>query len=104
RRRMVSPSESSWQPASLVEVLQNHASMAPDRLAFCFLIDGEEEGPRLTYAGLDRAARSLAAVLRDVAGPGDRALLLYEPGLDFIAAFFGCLYAGLIPVPAYPPR
>jgi acyl-CoA synthetase (AMP-forming)/AMP-acid ligase II len=88
----------------MVEVLQARADGAPDDLAFLFLIDGEEEGPRLTYAGLDRAARAVAAALREGAGPGDRALLLYEPGLDFIPAFFGCLYAGLIAVPACPPR
>jgi acyl-CoA synthetase (AMP-forming)/AMP-acid ligase II len=76
----------------------------PDDLAFCFLADGENESARLTYAGLDRAARAVAASLRDRAGPGDRALLLYEPGLDFIPAFFGCLYAGLVPVPVAPPR
>jgi acyl-CoA synthetase (AMP-forming)/AMP-acid ligase II len=90
--------------ASMVEVLRTRADTARDALAFCFLVNGEEEGPRLTYAALDRAARATAATLRDQAEPGDRALLLYEPGLDFIPAFFGCLYAGVIPVPAYPPR
>ena len=67
--------------------LQARAALTPDALAFCFLIDGEEEGPRFTYADLDRAARTVAAALQDVAGPGDRALLLYAPGLEFIAAF-----------------
>jgi acyl-CoA synthetase (AMP-forming)/AMP-acid ligase II len=89
---------------SLVEILQLRANATPDDLAFCFLLDGEEEGPRLTYAGLDRAARAIAATLRDAAEPGDRALLVYEPGLEFIPAFFGCLYAGVYAVPAYPPR
>lgn len=98
------PSSLAPRPSSLVEVLQTHAGAAPDRLAFCFLIDGEVEGPRLSYAGLDQAARSLAAVLGDVAGTGDRALLVYESGLDFITGFFGCLYAGVVPVPAAPPR
>jgi acyl-CoA synthetase (AMP-forming)/AMP-acid ligase II len=88
----------------MVEVLQARAGATPDHLAFAFLIDGEEEGPRLTFAGLDRAARAVAVALRDAAGPGDRALLVYEPGLEFIPAFFGCLYAGLHPVPASPPR
>ncbi len=35
---------------------------------------------------------------------GERALLLYPPGIEFISVFFGCLYAGVIAVPAYPPR
>jgi acyl-CoA synthetase (AMP-forming)/AMP-acid ligase II len=88
----------------MAEVLQARADQTPDALAFCFLIDGEEEGPQVTYGDLDRQARALAVALRDAAGPGDRALLLYAPGLEFIAAFFGCQYAGVVPVPAYPPR
>jgi acyl-CoA synthetase (AMP-forming)/AMP-acid ligase II len=104
QRHVASPSDPTSNATSLIEVLQARAGATPDGLAFCYLIDGEEEGPRLTYAGLDRAARSIAAVLRDGAGPGDRALLVYEPGLEFIPAFFGCLYAGLVSVPAYPPR
>jgi acyl-CoA synthetase (AMP-forming)/AMP-acid ligase II len=88
----------------MAELLQTRADLTPDALAFCFLIDGEEEGPRLSYGELDRSARAVAAALRDVAGPGDRALLLYAPGLEFISAFFGCQYAGVVPVPSYPPR
>jgi acyl-CoA synthetase (AMP-forming)/AMP-acid ligase II len=90
--------------ASLVEVLQARAQATPESLAFSFLIDGEEEGPRLTFADLDRAARSIAATLRDSAEPGARALLVFEPGIEFVPAFFGCLYAGVLPVPCYPPR
>jgi acyl-CoA synthetase (AMP-forming)/AMP-acid ligase II len=89
---------------NLVEIAQLRASATPDELAYCFLIDGEIEGPRLTYAQLDVNARDLATRLRDIAEPGDRALLLYEPGIDFIPAFLGCLYAQIVPVPAYPPR
>src|SRR6476661_8242900 len=90
--------------ASMAKVLQARADLSPDTLAFGFLIDGEEDGPRLTYAELDLAARAVAATLQDVAGPGDRALLLYAPGLQFVASFFGCQYAGVVSVPAYPPR
>jgi acyl-CoA synthetase (AMP-forming)/AMP-acid ligase II/acyl carrier protein len=53
---------------------------------------------------LDRQARAIAATLQSLGWAGERALLLYPPGLDYIAAFFGCLYAGVIAVPAYPPR
>ena len=101
---MASPNNLSPDPTSMVEVLQSRAAAMPDDLAFSFLIDGEEEGPRLTYADLDLQARAVAATLRDGAETGDRALLLYAPGLEFIPAFFGCLYAGVVPVPAYPPR
>src|SRR5262245_41975547 len=88
----------------MAEVLQARADQTPDALAFCFLIDGEEEGSRVTYGDLDRQARAIAAALRDVVAPGERALLLFAPGLEFITAFFGCQYANVVPVPAYPPR
>src|SRR5690606_14436330 len=58
---------------------------------------------RLTYADLDRRARAIAARLQSMNLAGERALLLYPPGFDYIEAFFGCLYAGVIAVPAYPP-
>src|SRR5205823_3045642 len=89
---------------SIVELLRIRAGTTPGDLAFLFLPNGEAEGPRLTYTELDTQAQAIAAVLRDGAEPGDRALLLYDPGLEFIPGFFGCLYAGLIPVPACPPR
>jgi acyl-CoA synthetase (AMP-forming)/AMP-acid ligase II len=88
----------------MAEVLRMWAGRTPDATAFSFLVDGEEEGPPLTYGGLDREARAVAVALRDVCGPGDRALLVYAPGLAFVSAFFGCQYAGVVPVPAYPPR
>jgi acyl-CoA synthetase (AMP-forming)/AMP-acid ligase II len=90
--------------ATLAQILHLRAAATPQELCFRFLISGEEEGPRLTYAELDRQARAIAVALAERADPGDRAVLLYEPGLEFLPAFFGCLYAGLIAVPAYPPR
>jgi len=89
---------------SMVEVLRDWAESTPDALAFGFLSDGEDIGPRVTYAELDRRARAVAAAVQESTAPGDRALLLYAPGLDFVAAFFGCQYAGVVPVPTYPPR
>jgi len=88
---------------SLVDILRHHARHQPERWAYSFLLDGEEEEQRCTYAELDRQARAIAALLQRHCARGDRALLLYPPGLEFIAAFFGCLYAGIIAVPAYPP-
>lgn len=104
RRRVLSAGQELLDATSMVDVLCSRAAATPDDLAVCFLIDGEEEGPRLSYAGLDKTARALAAVLRDAAEPGDRILLLFESGLEFVAAFFGCLYAGLVPVPLPPPH
>jgi acyl-CoA synthetase (AMP-forming)/AMP-acid ligase II len=88
----------------MAEVLLTRAAQQPGARAYCFLIDGEHEGPWLDYATLHREARTIAVALRDVAEPGDRALLVYSPGTAFVSAFFGCQYAGVVPVPAYPPR
>ena len=91
-------------PATLVQMLGQRATTQAQDPAFAFLGDGETEENRWTYSQLDRKARALAVRLMDMGLTGERALLLYPPGLDFIAAFFGCLYAGVIAAPAYPPR
>jgi len=88
---------------TLVELLRNRALQRPDHLSHLYLEDGEEEGDRFTYASLDRRARAIAVALRERCEPGDRVLMLYPPGLDYVAAFFGCLYAGIAAVPVYPP-
>ena len=98
------------QPSTLlavdnfVDVLQLRAAQDSDDLAYTFLIDGEVEGEALTYAELDQKARAIAVMLQQKGMEGERALLLYPAGLDYISAFMGCLYAGVIAVPAYPPR
>ena len=89
--------------ATLVDLLRERACLEPDFALYTFLVDGEAEEERLTCAELDRRARMIAAGLSQLA-PGERVLLLYPPGLDYIAAFFGCLYAGVVAVPVYPPR
>jgi natural product biosynthesis luciferase-like monooxygenase protein len=93
-----------YQPATLVDLLCWRAAEQPNRLAYTFLADGESQETRLTYGELDRCARSGAALLRSLGVSGERVLLFYPPGLDYIAAFFACLYAGAIAVPVYPPR
>ena len=87
-----------------VDLLGYRAQNQSDKMAYTFLQDGETEAGRLTYKELDRQARAIAARLQSLDAPVSRALLLYPPGLEFIAAFFGCLYAGVVAVPAYPPR
>ncbi|MEH1986979.1 beta-ketoacyl synthase N-terminal-like domain-containing protein [Nostoc sp.] len=89
---------------TLVDVLRYRAIQQPQTLGYTFLVDGESEGSKLTYGALDKLARAIATYLQTFAKLGDRVLLLYPPGLEFITAFFGCLYAGLIAIPAYPPR
>ena len=85
--------------------LDRHAADRPDSLALRFLHDGEADGAatELTFAALRARAQGVAAALQQRLDPGDRALLLYEGGVDFVAAFLGCLYAGIVAVPAYPP-
>lgn len=92
------------QVATLVDLLRHRASNQPDRVAYQFLPDGEAEAAVMTHAGLDQAARAIATLLTSLNCAGRPVLLLYPPGLDYIAAFFGCVYAGAIAVPAYPPR
>jgi len=96
--------ESSVEASTLVDLLIWRACNQPARLAYTFLLDGEKDEVHITYGELDRRARSIAARLQRTAAPGERVLLLYPPGLDFISAYFGCLYAGCVAVPAYPPR
>ena len=88
---------------SLVELLRRRAERVPDQLAYQFLIDGQHAGPSLTYGQLHLAARVIAARLSESAERGSRALLLYPQGVEFLVAFFGCLQAGVIPVPLPPP-
>lgn len=76
----------------------------PERQAYSFLPDGDTDELRWTYAELDRQARAIGAALQASGATGGRALIFYPPGLDYIAAFFGCLYAGVVAVPTYPPR
>jgi len=88
---------------TIVSILRTQASRCPDRCIYTFLADEEGGIADCTYQELDLRARSIAATLQGLCAPGERALLLYAPGLDYIAGFLGCLYAGVIAVPAYPP-
>jgi acyl-CoA synthetase (AMP-forming)/AMP-acid ligase II/acyl carrier protein len=90
--------------ASFVALLRRRAREDPERAAYTFLADGDVERGTLTYGEVDRRARAIAATLQSLGLAGERALLLFPPGLDYVEAFFGCLYAGVIAVPAYPPR
>jgi acyl-CoA synthetase (AMP-forming)/AMP-acid ligase II len=92
------------QASSIVEILRRRAAHEPARAAYVYLGDGDGEQARVTYAELDLLARAVGAALQRRHARGERALLLYPPGLDFVAAFFGCLYAGVVAVPAYPPH
>jgi amino acid adenylation domain-containing protein len=90
--------------ASIIELLQDRAARTPGRVAYTFLTDRETESSEMTYGELDSLARSIAAELQQAGGKGELALLLFPNAIEFIAAFLGCLYAGMVAVPAYPPR
>lgn len=90
--------------SSVVQLLSDRSSQQSNANAFTFLEDGESRETAVTYQELDRRSRQIAAQLQALGLEGERALLLYPSGLDYLAAFFGCLYAGVIAVPAYPPQ
>src|SRR5215470_17043789 len=88
--------EAATRLTTLIELLDQRALHQPEQLAYTFLRDGETSELHLTYRELQRRARAIAATLRFAGAKGERALLLYPPGLDFIEGFFGCLCAGIV--------
>lgn len=89
--------------ASLVDVLRHHAATRPDRRAVTFVIPGDGGETTWTFAQLHDEAARVAAALQQRTTPGDRVLLLYPQGLDYVAALFGCMMAGVLAVPLQPP-
>lgn len=92
------------QYSTVVELLRYRSIEQANTEAFTFLHDGEAQAATLTYQELDQHSRAIASQLQILGLSGERALLLYPPGIDYLPAFFGCLYAGVVAVPAYPPR
>ncbi|MBK4731660.1 fatty acyl-AMP ligase [Oxynema sp. CENA135] len=94
------------QFSTLIELLRDRAQRQSEQTGYIFLADSETESGHLTYAQLDDRARAIAVALQEKVPPGSRALLLYpfSDGLEFVPAFFGCLYAGIVAVTTYPPR
>ncbi|MBD2244202.1 fatty acyl-AMP ligase [Nostoc sp. FACHB-888] len=90
--------------STLVELLSYRAKNQSEQKAYTFLQSTETEAVSLTYKELHLQAQAIAASMQSLNLVGERALLLYQPGIEFIAAFFGCLYAGVVAIPAYPPR
>src|SRR5689334_9876693 len=81
------------------DVLRHRAMVAPDAIAYTFLVDGENETQHVSYRELERRARRFARTLTG----GNPVLLVFDPGLEFIAALYGCFLAGVVAVPTYPP-
>lgn len=89
---------------TVIKLLDYQACEQPDANAFTFLEDGESLETTITYQELDQRSRKIAMQLQALGLQDERALLLYPAGLDYLVAFFGCLSAGVIAVPAYPPQ
>lgn len=105
RRPVLQVSSVPYEAASLVDVLLYHATQTPKRTAFTF-IDFAGESSRdhaITTEEFLRRARQVAGLLQTQGKPGDRVMLAYPSGIEYLCAFFGCLFAGMIAVPAYPP-
>lgn len=99
----MSLSESELSQLKLItEALDLHARRTPNSIALYYL---NEDGMReqLSYSKLHSEARSLARLIMSKTEKGDRVLLIYPPGLEFVISFFACIYAGVISVPSYPP-
>jgi acyl-CoA synthetase (AMP-forming)/AMP-acid ligase II len=91
-------------PATLVELLRRRAREQGHDRAYVALADRGGEEAAITFAELERRANALAGKLTQTAAPGDRALLLFPSGVEFVVALFACFAAGVIAVPLMPPR
>ncbi|MCH6257187.1 amino acid adenylation domain-containing protein [Puniceicoccaceae bacterium K14] len=89
--------------STLYNILREHSSRLKEGVGYTFLEDGEDDASFLSYRDLDRKARAIAAALQSRDLAGKRVGLFFPPGLAYIEAFWGCLYAGAVAVPAYPP-
>ena len=92
------------KPATLVDILAHRAATKPNDRAYLFLSDHGAEEASLTYAELLTRAQALAARLAPAAAPGERALLVFPSGLEFVVALFACFLARVIAVPIMVPR
>jgi amino acid adenylation domain-containing protein len=88
----------------VVGALRERASQFPNKTALRFLGDRDDDVLSLNFAQVDRGARAVAAHLQALGATGERALVLHPPGPAYSEALLGCFYAGVIAVPAYPPR
>jgi len=88
---------------TLVDVLQSRAAERGTKVAFADLAGDDTIDHTVTFAHLDAIARATATGIQERAPAGERVLLLFPPGIEFIGAFMGCLYAGAVAVPSYPP-
>lgn len=91
----------NYQMKSLNDALGRWANETPNKVAYTFLVDGENQEEKITYQALEEKVKAVAATLQLLGKQGDRVMLLCPSSIDFITSFFGCLYAGMIAVPVY---
>ncbi len=101
--RIISADSGRHDQQTLVKMLRSRSQLFPDRLAFRFLDDGSDSST-ITYGELDQSARRIAAALQERFEPGSSAAIVFPPGLGFVQAFFGCVYAGILAIPATNPK
>ncbi len=89
---------------NIIQRLKELAATRPNDVIYNYVEDEKKPPVSMTYAEVDAEAKKIASNLLATGKKGDRALMLYPAGLEFISAFYGCLYAGMVAVPAYPPR
>ncbi len=92
------------QEDTLISLLRKYSVQAPDQILYRFLKNGEDPSHEITYQGFDVRVRSIAARLKHRCEKGDRVLIVYNSGVEYLSAFMACLYAGVVAVPVYPPR
>jgi len=90
--------------SNMVDLFQYRSQIMPNDFLYHFSQTGlVADNESVTYLELEKKIKSIAALIQQYAKPGDRALMIFQPGLDYIVTFWACLYAGVIAVPAYPP-
>ena len=88
---------------TLADIFLHRCQQPMEGIAYAFVRDTLELGGELSWSALRNRVAQLSAVLRHRTDPGARILLLYPPGLDIVVAFWACIHAGLVPIPAPPP-
>jgi acyl-CoA synthetase (AMP-forming)/AMP-acid ligase II/acyl carrier protein len=89
---------------TIIGSMIEHAGSKPDEIAFRYLTDLDQAPQELSFKGLWQDAQAIASYLSRIAEVGDRIMLFFPPGLAYVKAFYGCLIAGMVAVPLYPPR
>ena len=100
----MAPSRAYAEVCNLAELIRDRSYHYGEQSAFSLLDKSLDVSEHLTFSDLHAAALRVAGTLRQVAGRGDRVLLLLPAGLDFVVGIYGCWCAGLAAVPALPPE